>query len=216
MVYFLIEINEEIIIKEIKEYLKQNKDITIEKLVLHLNKKNNIPKKDILKIIKKLEKSKELQLFQDRIKEERKEITSFFDYLLSIKALDFWISLLIIFIVLPLVLLVPDNSLTSGNGFYFFLGILRMIFGGIIVLFLPGFALISILYPNNRDIDNLQKYGLSFGLSIVIVVLIGLALNYTPFGITLTPILLSIDILTLIFTVIAIILKINIFFKSNN
>jgi len=37
---------------------------------------------------------------------------------------------------------------------------------------------------------------LSFGLSIAIVPLLGLALNYTPFGIRLSPVLIVLSIFT--------------------
>ncbi|PKK85271.1 MAG: hypothetical protein CVT48_06175, partial [Thermoplasmata archaeon HGW-Thermoplasmata-1] len=42
-----------------------------------------------------------------------------------------------------------------------------------------------------KGIDTIERIALSFGLSIAVVPLIGLMLNYTPWGIRLTPILVS-------------------------
>ena len=44
-----------------------------------------------------------------------------------------------------------------------------------------------------RGIDGLERVALSFGLSIAITPLIGLVLNFTPWGIRLVPILLSLS-----------------------
>jgi uncharacterized membrane protein len=74
---------------------------------------------------------------------------------------------------------------------------LRVIFGVPVVLFIPGYALIAALFPAAKDIDGIERIALSFGLSIAIVPLIGLALNYTPWGIRLDPIVVSLSLFTL-------------------
>ncbi len=74
---------------------------------------------------------------------------------------------------------------------------LRVLFGVPLVLFIPGYALIAALFPAARDIDGIERVALSFGLSIAIVPLTGLALNYTPFGIRLDPIVTCLSILTI-------------------
>lgn len=76
--------------------------------------------------------------------------------------------------------------------------ILRNIFGLPLVLFLPGYALIASLFPAKSDLDGIERTALSFGLSIAVVPLIGLGLNYTPWGIRLLPILISLSIFTLV------------------
>jgi hypothetical protein len=68
---------------------------------------------------------------------------------------------------------------------------LRYVLGGVFVLFLPGFLLISALYPRSGEMDTLERVALSIGLSLAIVPLIGLVLNYTPWGIRLEPIMVS-------------------------
>lgn len=67
----------------------------------------------------------------------------------------------------------------------------RTVIGLPFVLFFPGYALICALFPKKKDLDEIERVALSIGLSIAVVPLIGLVLNYTPFGIRLYPILVS-------------------------
>ncbi len=69
----------------------------------------------------------------------------------------------------------------------------RQILGLVFVLFLPGYAATAALFPENDQIDGIERVALSFGLSIAIVPLIGLGLNFTPWGIRLDPILASVS-----------------------
>jgi uncharacterized membrane protein len=67
----------------------------------------------------------------------------------------------------------------------------RIVLGLPFVLFFPGYVLIAALYPRRSDLDGVERVALSLGLSLAVVPLIGLVLNYTPWGIRLTPILVS-------------------------
>ena len=71
---------------------------------------------------------------------------------------------------------------------------LRVVFGLPLVLFIPGYVLIAALFPRNDDLDWLERVALSFGLSIAVVPLIGLVLNYTPWGIRLDPVLAALSL----------------------
>ena len=73
----------------------------------------------------------------------------------------------------------------------------RIILGLPLVLFLPGYALIAALFIRKDNLDGIERVALSFGLSIAITPLLGLALNYTPFGIRLTPILIVLTVFTI-------------------
>src|SRR5665648_1005599 len=68
-------------------------------------------------------------------------------------------------------------------------GPVRVVLGLFMVLFLPGYSLIAALFPAKDDLDGIERFALSVGLSIAVVPLMGLALNFTPFGIRLVPIL---------------------------
>jgi hypothetical protein len=69
-----------------------------------------------------------------------------------------------------------------------------MIFAIPFVIFIPGYCLTAALFPGNKDLEGMERFALSVGLSIVIVPFIGFALNYTEWGIRLTPIIISLVI----------------------
>lgn len=99
-----------------------------------------------------------------------------------------WIILTFIFIVIPTL----QNS------------IIRTILGIPTVLFIPGYVLISALFPKKNDLDAIERIALSFGLSIATVPLIGLGLNFTPFGIRLIPIIVALSIYTVLLIIVGI------------
>ena len=72
----------------------------------------------------------------------------------------------------------------------------RVPLGLLMVLFVPGYTLIAALFPKIGDLDGIERTALSFGLSIAVVPLIGLGLNYTPWGIRLIPVVVSLAIFT--------------------
>jgi uncharacterized membrane protein len=91
---------------------------------------------------------------------------------------------------------------------------LRVPVGLVFVLFVPGYSFIAALFPEQGEspeppaeedsersgragIDRIERVALSFGLSIAIVPLIGLVLNFTPWGIRLAPIMVSVSGCTL-------------------
>jgi uncharacterized membrane protein len=65
------------------------------------------------------------------------------------------------------------------------------------VLFIPGYVTVEALFPKSRELDGIERSALSVGLSLVLVMLVGLLLNFTPWGIRLIPIVISLTILTL-------------------
>jgi len=83
-------------------------------------------------------------------------------------------------------------------------GTVRVILGLPFVLFFPGYTLIAALFPAREDLDGVERVALSFGLSIAVVPLLGLALNYTPWGIRLYPILLTLLAFTGVMSALAI------------
>jgi uncharacterized membrane protein len=67
----------------------------------------------------------------------------------------------------------------------------------LLVLFVPGYVLVAALFPKNTEIDWIERIAISFGLSIAVVPLLGLLLNFTPWGIRLAPMVVT----NLVFTV---------------
>jgi uncharacterized membrane protein len=80
---------------------------------------------------------------------------------------------------------------------------LRVVLTLPVILFLPGYCLIAALFCKEDDIDLIERIALSFGLSIAIVPLIGLVLNFTPWGIRLDPIVISLTLFTVVIILIA-------------
>lgn len=80
---------------------------------------------------------------------------------------------------------------------------MRVILGMPFILFFPGYALISALYPARDAISGAHRLMLSFALSIAIIPLILLLLNFTSWGIRINPILYSIAAFTAIISVVA-------------
>lgn len=73
----------------------------------------------------------------------------------------------------------------------FFSDFLRIILGLPFALFLPGYLLLAVLFPEKDELDGLARIALSIGLSIIIVPLIGLLLNYLSLGVRLLTMILS-------------------------
>jgi len=82
------------------------------------------------------------------------------------------------------------------------------------VLYLPGSALIEALYPGKEDLEPLERLALSIGLSLALVPLVGLVLNYSPWGIRLNPVYACISLLTISFSLLAVVRKFRVFARS--
>jgi hypothetical protein len=79
----------------------------------------------------------------------------------------------------------------------------RIILGLPFILFFPGYVLICALFPGKEDLDIVERFALSMGLSMAVTSLIGLMLNYTPFGIRLYPVTFSLFSFIVLMSVVA-------------
>jgi uncharacterized membrane protein len=79
----------------------------------------------------------------------------------------------------------------------------RPIIGTIAVLFVPGYVFIAALFPQKTTLGNGARLAFSFGVSIVIVPFLELALNYSRWGIRLGPTLVALVVFTLACVIIA-------------
>ncbi len=117
---------------------------------------------------------------------EPKPASTLLSYLTSLHSLWFWA--LSAFVALTVLV---TFSVVSSPLLY-----ARYALGGVFVLFLPGYMLMAALYPKGEEMESLERVALSIGLSLALVPLVGLLLNYTPWGITLTPIMISLAFLS--------------------
>lgn len=129
------------------------------------------------------------------LKEPSYNMNSIADYLLTIRVSAwFWATMILAMTALLSILFVPD---------LFPINTIRWVLGSIFVLYLPGSMLLQLLFPGKKDFDDLERFALSVGLSIAVTPLIGLILNYLPWGIRLAPITASLTIFVILFALLA-------------
>jgi S-layer protein (TIGR01567 family) len=84
---------------------------------------------------------------------------------------------------------------------------LRIPFSLIILLFLPGYALIAAMFPKMGEISGIERFTLSIGLSIAIMVFDGFAISVTPYLFRPTPLILTLSVITLLLLLVTVITR---------
>jgi len=97
----------------------------------------------------------------------------------------------ILIISILTVLLVIISVLIPSN-------IVQIILGLPAILLFPGYSFVAALYPGKEDMNRIQRLALSIGVSVAIGTLIGLILNYTPWGVVPESVLFSVSIFILL------------------
>jgi len=121
------------------------------------------------------------------------DVETVLDYLFTITLSGwFWAVLAVTAVSLIVVAATPD---------VFPLNVPRWVLGSIFVLFLPGYSMLQLLFPKGSELDSLERFALDIGLSLAVVPLIGLMLNFTPWGIRLIPIVISLAGFTIIVSI---------------
>ena len=108
-------------------------------------------------------------------------------FLASVDGVWYWVTLAITLASLAVVMLVKGGPLMP----------IRYLLGAVSVLFMPGYSIVEALYPRGDELAPLERLALSIGLSLAVVPLVGLILNYTPWGIRLVPVVVSNAALTI-------------------
>jgi uncharacterized membrane protein len=174
--------------EKILELVEKHNPKTVEELIQLIENDLDIPRKTAMEHIIQLEDEMKLKLSfpENAIPED------IFEYLRSRNAYWFWITMILAITTTISVFTISENSYP--------LIYIRYILGSIFILILPGYSLIKTLYPES-EIDNIERTALSIGTSLAIVPLVGLLLNYTSWGIRITPITLGILLLTAILAI---------------
>jgi len=74
--------------------------------------------------------------------------------------------------------------------------ILRILIGLPVLLFIPGYMLTFLLFPTTKEykgIDSVERFAMSFALSLAIIPIIGVCLNFTPMGLRFIPIFFTLE-----------------------
>jgi hypothetical protein len=120
------------------------------------------------------------------------------DYLFSIYSAWYWLVILGLSLMIASIYVFPQIPPFTW---------LRVALGFVTSLYLPGYTFIEALYPKKDELEELERFGLSVGLSIALTPLVGFVLNYTPWGIRLDPITVMITALTAFFGIFGVIRK---------
>ena len=184
--------SENIMDQYIMGVVRKNHPKTVKELVKLVQPKYPIPEKEILERILHLQNQGKITL-----KNQKAPVTPLLrSYVFSTEANWYWTIIAVAAATTALVFTVPENAYPIVYA--------RYLLGSIFVLFLPGYTLIKALFPT-KEIDNIERAALSIGMSLALVPITGLLLNYTPWGIRTTPVTLSLLALTTVFATAAII-----------
>lgn len=192
------------ILKTIKEQKPENVNQLIKQVQAQFP---SISGKQILDIILKLQNEDKLHFAREQVPDTNPRV-----YVSNNQAGWYWITLAVTTAAIVSVFMIPEDA--------FPLVIIRYVFGTIFILWLPGYAFIKALFPgrlpftkglahtldtSQQNLDIIERIVLSLGMSLALVPIVGLLLNYTPWGIRPTPITLSLAALTLALATVAII-----------
>ena len=176
--------------KVILETVRVEKPETTEQLIKLVQEKTTLSKEKITRLIIELEKQNEIYF-------TKKQTPLPTSHILSFKSAWYWVTIALAIATAITVFTIPEDAYPIVYA--------RSALGIIFVLFLPGYAFIKALFPtsvpiktSSENLDTIERIALSLGMSIALVPIIGLILNYTPWGIRLTPITLSLLALTVV------------------
>ena len=184
--------SEDKIDQQIIQTLKEKNPENVGQLIKLIQEKTPFSEQQILKRVLKLQEKEKIQLKPYQIPTPQR-LTA---YLRSGQASWYWITIIFTLTTTMVIFTIPENALPLAYA--------RYILGSIFVLCLPGYTFTKALFPE-RELDSVERVALSIGISLALVPIIGLLLNYTPWGVRLTSITLSLLALTLTFASAAIV-----------
>jgi hypothetical protein len=179
----------DIIIKTINEQKPQ----TTSQLVGLIQKTTHLSENEIIQVLNQL-------IDEDKIHFDVKPETfpSFGTYIFSFESAWYWIIIAIALLTTLTVFTIPQD--------WFPFAYVRNVLGVIFVFLLPGYALVRAIFQKkvpikttSESFDNIERLILSIAMSLALTPIIGLILYYTPLGIGLTPVTLSLLALTVLF-----------------
>ena len=192
--------NEDNLDRTILQTIKEQKPETVEQLAALVAQKTALPEQQVVNRILKLQNQGKIKLTQQPAPAPSDLAT----YITTGHATWYWTSIIIALATAISAFTIPEDL--------FPLVYIRYALGTIFVLWLPGYTFIKALFPthvpiktSSEDLDIIERIALSIGMSLALVPIVGLLLNYTPWGIRLTPIILSLLALTIIFATVALI-----------
>jgi hypothetical protein len=186
--------NDDELTREIIKTINERKPQNVKQLITFVEERLPITEEKILDAVLKLQNQGTIKLENQPSPASLKLAA----YMKTSQALWYWATIATATITVAIVFTVPED--------FYPWSYLRNALGVIFVLWLPGYTFIKALFPvqvpiktSTQNLDTIERIALSLGMSIALVPIVGLLLNYTPWGIRLTPIVLSLFALTLVF-----------------
>jgi len=183
---------EDALTKTIIQITGDKKPRNVQQLVDLVKAETSLPEQKIIERVLRLQSQGKITLKELPTRPPQKLGT----YLKTKEAYWYWTTLILITVTTLTVFTIPENAYPMVY--------IRYFLGAIFVLWLPGYSFIKALFPT-KELDAIERIALSIGLSLALVPLVGLLLNYTPWGIRLAPIMLSLFTLTTLFATAAVI-----------
>ena len=75
--------------------------------------------------------------------------------------------------------------------------------GLVFVLFFPGYVTVGTLFPGTKEIDWIERLAMSIGVSVGLAPLLGIALNFTPYGFQFKSMVVTIALFTMLLAITA-------------
>ncbi len=182
----------------ILQVVKEENPASVRELALSVRQKLQISESKIMNSIMKLEAEDRLKLTKNG-----KALGTMSSFLMTDHAAWYDATLALVAATLFVALAIPEGMYPWVYA--------RYVIGAISVLWLPGYSFMRALFPSgkfsksSKELDSIERTALSLGMSLAIVPIVGLLLNYTAWGIRIVPILLSLSSLTVVFATIALI-----------
>jgi len=178
--------------EEAVAYLKKNASVSVEKLYTALRIKNpSITEAGVADLVWRMVERGQADV--EDIPPATKSLRQYLGF--WERNLGLYVSLAASLVTVLVIYTIPSD---------FPLVVLRWVLGSVFVLLIPGYVTVEALFPKGRDLDGIERFALSVGLSLALVPLIGLLLNYTPWGIRLDPIVVSLTVFTVGLTLVAV------------
>ena len=161
---------------------------TVKELITFVKERVAAPEAEIVDSIVALQQEGKLQLTNH----VSRPVPTLSAYLRTHRAGWYWITILTVIGTTLIIFVVPEDL----PWLY-----LRYVLGTLFVLWWPGYTLIKTIYPTTMKdrLGSLERIALNLGMSLALVPIVGLFLNYTPWGVRLTPLTLCLLALTLLF-----------------
>jgi hypothetical protein len=164
---------------------------TVRDLIILLKKRLGLSEKQIIDRILSLQDSGRLSLEDAGTSQDK-------PYLSSSRATWYWATMALGLATVASVITIPENDYPRV--------LMRYLLGSVFIMFLPGYSVLRSIFPERmtvsgkgREVEVAERIVLAIVMSMALVPVVGLLLNYTPFGLSTNSITMSLLTLTLTF-----------------